>query len=109
MKAEHGLACSPSYVNNVDGKNAVNMSLQTNVLDSAKLNRIAPANIYYLLDDKTKIGVERPFDADVGSGIITVPHGSKVKACVQAVIGQTLWAFVAISALALVPPSGSGS
>ena len=101
QKSDSGTACGPSYWNNVKGK-SVKMALQTNVVDSQKENRIAPNEVHYLLDGKTKIGVGRASDPDVGSGIINVAPGAKVQACVTPEAGQNLWAFVALTALSIV-------
>lgn len=105
-KAQTKEVCSPSYLNNVKGGNTVKMALQVNVLDSKQLENISPADVFYTLDGK-KIGAERAHDALVGSGIVEVPHGSKIRACVEAIPGQILWAVVGLTALLIENGQGS--
>lgn len=103
---QHAEVCSVHYANKHKNGEYVNMSLQTNVLDSAKLNRIEPANIYYKLGNSdAPIGTSRVFDADVGSGIVTVPHGDSIQACVKTQLGQKIIAIVGLTALMKYMPS----
>lgn len=69
-------ACSPSYVNKAEDKKDIQMALQVNVLDSTKSNRISPHRVFYQLNAKN-VGVEKSYDADVGSGVLRVPWGGR--------------------------------
>lgn len=101
--------CSAFYRNDVKDKLPVKMALQTNVLDSKQLEFISPANVFYKLDGN-KIGGSRAHDAIVGSGIVEVPPGSALQACVEAVPGQILWAVVGLTALLIdTGQGGSGN
>lgn len=94
--------CSPFYRNFVKGSKTVNISLLVNVLDSDMLNRIAPKSIYFRIGNKSKIGNEQANDSVVDSGIITLPNGSEVQACVEPMLGQILVAIVNIFGLTVL-------
>lgn len=94
--------CSPYFRNDIEEKKPVNISIQVNVLDSTKVERISPEKIYFQTDVDTNIGVERLWDGVVGSGIITVPHGQGVRACVKAIGGQIIWAYANIVGLTVL-------
>ena len=100
-RLQNAQACSHNYVNKVAGNKDVQMSLQVNVLDSEQSNRISPNKVFYTLDGK-EVGVERSDDANVGSGVLRVPWGGKVKACVEAKTGQELWAMAVMTAFSVL-------
>lgn len=94
-------ACSPNYVNKVEGHKHVQMALEVNVLDSTQSERISPNRVYYTLDGKA-VGNERSNDASVGSGVLDIPWGGRVQACVQAKTGQELWAMSTMTGLSVL-------
>lgn len=101
--------CSPKYINQIPGNYALNLSLQVNALDRARLNRIGPSRIYFWMDDRDQVGVERGDDPNVGSGIFTLYHGHWVRACVKVSPGQQIWAFAAIAAKTMLYCSAVGA
>ncbi|RKL03350.1 hypothetical protein BFJ70_g17284 [Fusarium oxysporum] len=83
---EDQVTCSSGWTN--DYKQSAQATFEVDVMDSAGINRIAPDNVYYILNEK-RIGVSRSNDAEVGSGDIIIPPGGAIQACVAAKIAQT--------------------
>ncbi|KAM5528279.1 hypothetical protein FOXYSP1_19548 [Fusarium oxysporum f. sp. phaseoli] len=82
---EDKVTCSSGWRN--DYKQSASATFEVDVMDSAGKNRIAPENVYYILNQK-RIGVSRSNDAEVGSGRITIPPGGAIQACVTAKVAQ---------------------
>lgn len=82
---EDRVTCSSGWTN--DYKQSAKATFEVDVMDSDGKNRIAPENVYYILNQK-RIGVSRSNDAEVGSGYITIPPGGAIQACVTAKVAQ---------------------
>ncbi|KAL0939893.1 Pep1-like protein [Colletotrichum truncatum] len=92
-------ACSAGWNNR--GKTNLKATLEVDVMDSAGLNRIAPQEVYYLLNQK-RIGVSRGYDSEVGSGSVIIPPGGSLQACVTPIAGQILNMLGALTSLVRV-------
>lgn len=99
-EAKEGI-CSPSYVNRAKTREDLRMTLQTNVLDKENKYYVSPSEVFYKMDWK-RIGHHRAHNGIVGSGVLRVPWGSGVVACVTPDKGQLLTAFVTLTAMMFV-------
>lgn len=88
--------CSSGWSNH--GKNNLKATFEVDVMDAGAVNRVAPAEVFFQLNQK-RIGVSRRNDPDVGSGSIIIPPGGSIQACVTAIQGQTLNLLGALTSL----------
>lgn len=79
--------CSPSYVNEGKTKEDLKLTLQTNVLDDGKSCYVSPSGVFYTMDGK-RGGNYRAHSYQMESGVLRVPWGSGVQACVTPEKGQ---------------------
>ncbi|KAF5023766.1 hypothetical protein F66182_4159 [Fusarium sp. NRRL 66182] len=98
---EDRITCSSGWRNNY--KQSAKATFEVDVMDSGGVNRIAPENVYYILNQQ-RIGVSRGNDAEVGSGDIIMPPGGSVQACViaNAAKNQVLNILGAVTSFALL-------